>query len=258
LLVAGCANGYKQFYTPAAGITPEAIASRRVAPPPETPILERAPSSAEPSSILAAYAKRSYIMIGSSNFNSGKSESDSAAIEQARTIGADLVLVLNPKYTGSTTSQIPITTPTSSTSYTTANATAFGPGGTVNAFGSGTTTTYGSTTSYVPVTVHRADYGAIYFIKTRYALGAFFRDLNDAERQELQTNRGAVVTIVADDSPAFNSDILPGDIISSINGEILSNGKSATDQIRENRGKLITLSISRRGQKIEKQIQLKY
>ncbi len=255
LSLVGCASGYSSFYTPATGATPEAIASLRAAPPPATPLLERS-APGNPEAILAAYAKRGYVMIGHSMFNSGSNESEASALKQGVSVGADLVLVLNPQYTGSVTSSIPLTTPTSTTSYTTGSATAYGPGGTVNAYGNSTTTTYGSKTTYIPMTVHRSDYGAVYFVKQRFNLGAFVRDLNDAERQELQTNQGVVVLTIVDDTPAFRADILPGDVILAIDGVRVPNQENFGRMTAERKGKLITVSLSRKGQPLEKTVQL--
>jgi len=56
-------------------------------------------------------------------FNSGRPESEDAAVRQGEEVGADLVLVLNPNYTGSVNSRVPITTPTTSTTYSNATAT---------------------------------------------------------------------------------------------------------------------------------------
>jgi len=255
LVLAGCVSGYKEFYKQAQGVAPEVIAARRATPPPAIPIVVRA-QPADPKVILDAYAKRGYIMIGNSMFNSGRPESDDSAILQAQAVGADLVLILNPRYTGSVTSSIPITTPTTSTSYSTGTATAYGPGGPVTAYGSGTTTTYGTTTNYVPFTTHRSDYGAVYFVRQRFGLGTFNRDLNDTERQELQTNKGAVVRLVVDGTPAFNADLLVGDVVTAIDGIAIANAQAFTEHLRERRGKQVSLSIVRRGQRIEKAIQL--
>ncbi len=254
LTMFGCANGYKEFYRPAQGATPEAIASLRAEPPPKVPTVERA-QPGEPQVILDAYAKRGYEMIGNSSFNSGRQESEENAVRQAQDVGADLVLILNPKYTGTITSSIPITTPTTTTSYSTGTATAYGNRGAVTAYGSGTTTTSGTTTNYIPMTIHRSDYGAVYFVKQKIGLGISVRDLNDAERQELQTNKGAVIRLVVDSSPAFNSDILVGDIVVSVDGIAIDNPKSLGDILRDRRGKRIQISLVRRGQKIEKSIQ---
>ena len=255
LILAACATGYESFYKPATGATPEAIAAGRAAPPPVTPILERsAPGDAD--AILTAYRKRGYEMIGYSMFNSGRGESEAAAVKQGQTVGADLVLIFNPQYTGSVTSNIPITTPTSTTSYTTGSATAYGSGGPVTAYGNATTTTYGSKTTYIPMTVNRSDYGAVYFFKPHFNLGAYVRDLNDAERQEMQTNQGVVVLTIVDDTPAFRADILPGDFITAIDGERVPNQVGFGKLTAARKGQLIKVSLVRRGQQLDKTVQL--
>jgi PDZ domain len=255
LIVSSCASGFKTFYTPAANATPEAIAAKRAAAPPATPILERS-ASADATTILAAYAKRGYVVIGHSMFNSGKNESEASALKQGQAVGADLVLVFNPRYTGTVTSNIPVTTPTATTSYSTGSATAYGSGGTVSAYGNTTTTTYGSETTYIPVHVNRSDYGAVYFVKQRFNLGAFVRDLSDAERQDLQSNHGVVVLTIVDDTPAFRSDVLPGDVITAIDGAAVPNQAGFGKMTDERKGKLITITIVRQGQTLSKAVQL--
>jgi membrane-associated protease RseP (regulator of RpoE activity) len=253
-VLGGC-SGYQQFYRPVPGITPEVIARFRVSPPPATPIVERL-QPASPEEIQKVYTRRGYVVIGHSSFNSGTSESDESAIEQGRAVGADLVLIMSPRYTGSVTTSVPITTPTTSTSYSSGTATAYGPGGPVTAYGSGTTTTYGSTTTYYPVTVHRTDYAAVYFIKRKWIFGANLRNLDDSERQELQTNRGAVVRVVVDGSPAYNADILPGDVIVAVGGAAVSDWASVGALLEPYRGREVQVSVLRRGQRIEKAVQL--
>lgn len=255
-LLAGCVSGYREFYRSANGLDAERIASLRASPAPAQPIVERG-RPGDPEQVLDAYAKRGYIMIGNSMFNSGRPESEDAALQQGKDVGADLVLILNPNYTGSVTSSIPITTPTTSTTYSNATATAYGRGGAVTAYGSGTSTTYGSATNYIPMTVHRSDYGAVYFIRQKFGLGAFYRDLNDSERQQLQTNRGVVARLIVDDTPAFNADLLVGDVFTAIDGEAIANSQSLNDMLRERNGKTVVLSLLRRGERIEKKIQLR-
>ena len=255
IALGGCANGYKQFYKPENGATPETIASMRAAPPPVTPLVERA-APINGQALIDAYAKRGYRLIGSASFNSGRSESENSAIEQGKTVGADLVVILNPQYTGSESSIIPISTPTSTTTYSTGSATAYGKSGTVTAYSSGTSTTYGTTTSFIPITVHKSDYSAGYFVKQKFLLGADFRDLNDAERNELQTNRGVAVRLVVDGSPAFNGDILSGDIVVSLDGIAISNINNLSTLISERRGNRILLGLFRNGRSINLPIQL--
>ena len=254
-MLGGCASGYKQFYRPANGVTPESIARMRANPPPETPLVERIPPI-NGSAAMDAYSKRGYTLIGSAEFNSGRGESENSAIEQGKAVGADLVVILNPQYAGSESSVIPITTPTTSTTYSTGSATAYGKGGVVTAYGNGTSTTYGTTTNFIPVTIHRTNYSAGYFIKQKTILGAQARDLNDKERQELGTNKGVVITLVVDDSPAFKADLLPGDIAISINETPISSMNQLSKSILERSGNLITLGIIRNGRSINLPVQL--
>jgi hypothetical protein len=252
-----CASGYSQFYQPVQGATPQLIAATRLAPPPAVPTVERAaPPGSDSSSLMDAYAKRGYVIIGSSSFNTGRPESEDSAVRQGAKVGADLVLILNPRYTGSTTSAVPITVPTTSTSYSSGTATAYGRGGAVTAYGSGTTTTYGTATTMMPITVNRSDYGAVYFIKRKWGFGALWRDLSDAERQELQSNRGVVIRLVVDGTPAFLADFLPGDIILAVDGQPVLGQESASDLLRARAGQRATLSIYRRGTRLEKPVQL--
>lgn len=255
LMLSGCASGYKTFYKPMPQATSEVVANRRVSPPPEIPIVERT-APGDPNAIVDSYIKRGYLMIGSSSFYSDGKESEESAIRQGQDAGADLVLIINPTYKESNTSIVPITTPTTNTSYSTGTATAYGPYGPVTAYGIGTTTTYGTTTNYVPVTRHVMDYAAVYFIKAKFNLGAIIRNLNETERQALQSNKGVAVTVLVDGSPAFNADVLVGDIITMIDGITISNEESYGKLTNERNGKLIKLSILRGNQHIEKSIQL--
>jgi len=254
LSLTGCAgvNGYSKFYQPLPGATPESIAQTRVAPPPETPLVMHSANPIDPK----AFIRQGYAPIGYSSFNSGHNEPDSEAIDQAKKIGADLVVIANPSYTGSITSQIPLTQPTTTTSQTNGSATAYGPGGTVTAYGNSTTTTYDSRTTYIPMTVSRYNYGAFYFIKRKFGFGVHWRTLNGGERQLLQSNNGLYVDIVVNGTPAFRSDILTGDIIESINGMKVYDMKMANDLLAQSKGKVITLTIYRNGHLIIKSVKL--
>ena len=234
LFLTAC-SGYKEFYKQAQGATPEAVAAIRVAPPPATPIVERA-QRGDSKMILDAYAKRGYIMIGSSMFKTGHPESEDSAVRQAQDVGADLVLILNPRYAGTVTYDISITILTRA------------PKNSIRALD--------DITSYAPATIALSDYGAVYFVKQRFRLGALSRDLNDAERQELQTNQGAVVRLVVDESPAFNADLQIGDVVTAVDGVAIANAQAFNELFRERAGKQVAISIVRRGQRLEKTVQL--
>lgn len=254
--ITGCASGYKQYYKSAPQEALDLADSRRSGPPTAMPAVERANSSANAQEYVKGYMKRSYMLIGQSFFYSGHNESEEAAIQQGRDVRADLILIFNPKYAGSVTSSVPISVPTTTRTYSSGSATAYGSsGGSVTAYGSGASTTYGTTTNYVPVTVDRHDYGALYFVKMRASFGAVTRELSDTERQALQSNKGAVIDIIIDDSPAFNADLLVGDVIVSVDGVIVSNTKAFYDLLKERSGKRVSLVLLRQGNRIEKQVQ---
>jgi hypothetical protein len=254
VLIAGCASGYSEFYRSVPGATPEAIANTRSAPPPKSPLLNH--DGGNPKSVVEAYARQGYALIGYSSFNSGRRVSDSDALEQGEKVEADVVVVMNPQYTGSVTSNVPITTPTSTTSYTTGTATVYGPAGVATAYGNATTTTYGTQTSYVPFTVNRFDYGALYFVKRHYVFGVNYRDPSDDERRALQSNKGVYVTSVITGSPAFRSDILPGDLIVSIDGMQVYGQQGCSELLQQKRGQTITVAIVRAGQELSKSVAL--
>lgn len=255
LLISGCASGYSTHYTPATGATPEAISANRAALPPETPHLEHS-AQTNGDAIASEYAKQGYSIIGYSFFNTGQRESEKDALQQGKKVGADLVVILNPKYTGSITSNVPITTPTTSTSYTSGSATAYGSSGAVNAYGSSTTTTYGSATTYVPVTTHRSDYGAIFFVKIRVKFGMVVRDLNDDEIKKFKTNHGIIVSTIIKDSPAFVADILPGDRIKTIDNTNILTSENAAEVLKNSKSESIEIVIERDGMQIKKLVSL--
>jgi len=255
LALVGCENGYSKFFVRAAGATPEVIAAVRIAPPPATPVLER--SDQTPRAVSEAYARHGYAVIGYSSFTSGHRVSESDAIKQGQTVGADLVVVMSPKYAGSVTTSIPITTPTTQTAYTTGTATAYGSnGGSATAYGSATTTTYGSRTTYVPMTINREQFGAIYFVKHKYIFGASWRDLTNDERQQIQSNSGLYVTSIIDDSPAFKANVLVGDIILTINDQPIGSQEQAMKSFSALKGQTVELSIERGGHVIQKSVPL--
>jgi len=87
-------------------------------------------------------------------------------------------------------------------------------------------------------------------------LGVTWRPLNSEERQLVQSNSGLYVNTVVNGTPAFRNDILPGDIIEAINGQQLYDGKTASDLLAQSKGKVVTLTIYRRGHLITKSVKL--
>ena len=255
LVLSSCASGYQSFYEPAPGATQERIDARRANPPPAFPQVERI-APGDPQDISAAYQKRGYEIIGVSSFNSGGSVNDEGAIKHGKVVGADLVVLINPQYTGTVSSVVPLTTPTSTTSRTTGSATAYTPNGPITAYGSSTTTTYGTKTTYIPMSTDRYDYAALYMVKVKYRVGLYTRPLDDEERQRYETNRGAIVRLVVDGTPAFYADILPGDMLLSLHGHQINSPEEFSRLADQLAGTTVDVRLLRNGREITKQLTL--
>lgn len=230
-LVSGCAsNGYKKFYQPSNGATPEAIAALRAGPAPEAPTLERRGEPQDWSEFWKSYERRGFGHIGSSSFTTTGTFDAKAALAQGREVEADLVVLLPPKDRGTSTGAVTTFIPTTTSAVTNSNATAYGMGGTVSAFGSSRTTVYGSTPITTPVTYNHTGYFAAYFVKQKpRRLGYSVRELTPVERKQLGSNKGVVIEVVVGDSPFFRADVLEGDIMLAVNGAPVF-GKEGADE----------------------------
>jgi hypothetical protein len=81
LTIAGCAtDGYRQFYTPLSGVTPEKVAEIRATPPPSDPQVAHLAGGFDQNA-QREYAREGYEVIGYSSFTSGHSQDDDDAVE---------------------------------------------------------------------------------------------------------------------------------------------------------------------------------
>lgn len=153
-----------------------------------------------------------YVILGWSSFN-GREESIDNAIDQAKKVGALLVLVNSAKYTDTMNTSGAYTMPnTTTTNYT---------GNVGSAYYSGTATTQGSTIVPYSVSVRRYDQGAVYFIKDNYPVYLGTRNSSEITREERIRigYTGIRVNIILKDSPIYLSNVLKGDIILAIDRE---------------------------------------
>jgi hypothetical protein len=247
LLLSGCENPYRKYYQPNAGMTPEILAQRRVAPPPERPEVYR---GNDPNSDLAALMDDGYAVIGHSSFN-GTAENENAMVEQAKAVGADRVVIYG-KYARTIQTAMPLTVPTTQTSTTT--GTVFGSGGMATV--SGYTTTHGSETTYVPISIDRYDFLAYYLVKIRYSFGAHYRNLTTSESQQIGSVNGVTLIGIAHGSPAAAAGFVPGDIITKVNDQAVVDMKQFQQLLTENQGKATKLTMFRSGKLVERTITL--
>lgn len=77
----------------------------------------------------------------------------------------------------------------------------------------------------------RYDQTAVFFVRSTKQLrfGVFLTNLSDMQRQTLERNTGAVVEGVAEESPAFYANLLPGDVLIKVNDSNVKNEKHAGD-----------------------------
>ena len=250
LSLTACASGYKQFYKPY--VEPKTLIDVQLLNPGEEP---RVFGTSDFDRDIKILRSKMYIPIGSSSFN-GKYEDESRVKDQAKRVGATIVLVKS-QYTNTQTTTSPLFIPNSSTTYHSGSV----YGGGVYGGYSGTSTTTGNTV--VPITTHqrRYDQTAVFFVKStkKLKIGVFIKNLNDEQRRALERNTGAVIEIVVEGSPAFYSNVLPGDILIKVNGTDVRDVPHAQDLMRDvdaNAGKA-TFTVIRNGKEKEIQIELK-
>ncbi|MDN3223891.1 PDZ domain-containing protein [Pseudomonas nunensis] len=254
-LVSGCTNTvnpYNSYYSSAVGLTPEYIAKTRMSPPPETPLVDHGNYEDLLEKNLTKWARQGYGIIGTAAFNSGSTVPDKLAIDQGKTVKADLVVIQNPKYVGSFATSAAVIKPTVSTSV--GSTSIVGANGLNRAVASGSSSTYSTTTDYVPVTQHRADYSAFYLVRNTTTFGVRTIDLDEKERHERQSNYGVKATMIIDDSPAYKADLLSGDILEELDGQKISNSNALSNLIAERKGKTVVLTFSRDGKTSQKTI----
>lgn len=204
------ANDWEKFYTPLADESQFIPAT--IAP-------ESVPSSGNADQDVEAMWRRGYGLIGYSSFNSPNSKT-ADAVRFGKKLKARYVMI-GTKLSSSSTASIPMTVPHTTTSVTNGNASVYGSnGGYASGTYSGRTTTYGSQTTYIPIMLNRFDKLAVYFGEVpRSGLGVYSRELTAQEIGTLETRRALAVRFVRDGSPAYVSDVLPGDIITQVEGK---------------------------------------
>lgn len=203
------ANDWEKYYRPA-GSWPTAIAYDG-AP-------EMLNSGGNPDADIERMWRQGFALIGYTSFQTGNN-STADAVRFAKKLQARYVIV-GTNLDSSQMASIPLTLPNNTTSYTNGTVSAYGNGRSVNGNYSGTNTTYGTQTTFIPMRMNRFTKTAFYFKEVpKYGLGIGIRDLSKEEMQRLGTRRAIAIRYIRDGSPAFNADLFPGDIITKINGQ---------------------------------------
>ena len=262
LALCGCQiNPYTQYYT-------------SVIPPRETaqllPYSGHTDFKSIPTSDWKAGVEKlmsmGYAYLGYASFEAGAKDFGPQLREKAKELGADVVLV-SSSFARNVSGVMPLLNYQPgqvATTYSSgqANANAFNNRGTsvygtANYSGQSTTTTSGTfSTNYVPYSVDRYSYGAGFFRKRSYVFGALWMPLEISQRQQLQRNTGLVVMYVVDDTPAFLANILPGDILLTIDGEKITTNENFYAQIEAREGRKISVGLLRNGKEMTIEVEL--
>jgi len=263
-LLFGCTkNGYKQFYK--SYVDAKTLSDVELLGKGEEPKIYGTDNFEKDIQILRS---KKYIAIGHSSFN-GAFENAKNAVAQAKRIGATIILT-NSKFTNTQTTTRTLFLPDRKTTYNSGNASSnttynspyrgYLGSSSTNTTYSGTSTTYG--TKIVPITSEqrRYDQTAVYLVKSTKKLkfGVSVRDLTPNQRVKYERNTGVLVEVVVEDSPAFYSNVIAGDVLIAINGIMVKNYKQAIMLMStiDPKDKSAEVTVIRKGK--EKNISVKF
>ena len=248
VIISGRANPYTKFYTD----WTKDITLQNIEPLVGDPQLTRGTDQKKD---FENMAENGYVMLGYSSF-SGADVDEEDAIKQAKKINASKAIVYKT-YTNSVSGTTRITTPTTQTSRTNLSGSVYGGAGYAAYSGTGTTTTYGSRTTYVPYTIDRYDYFASYWARAKkFRLGTYVTDLDADKRAEIKSNKGVVISAVVKGSPAYNADIFKGDILKKIGDVDIYDTEKYTQAIDKYEGRKTEIEIYRGGEILIKNIEI--
>lgn len=207
-----------------------------------------------------AMVENGYVILGYSSFNATSVAGDaSGAMQKAKELKAAVVLTYG-KFTHTVSGNIPYTVRNPSETVTTNYSGNISGSGRFATFsGTATTTVPGGHTIYnIPYQVDHFDFLATYWVKRKPpVLGLFTKDLSDDLRRQLQRNRGVVVLAVVKDSPAFNVDILRGDVVIRLGEVEITDIRSMEMAQSKYAGQEIPISLLRNGEPKEILVRLR-
>lgn len=213
IFLIGCQSGYQQFYVE--NLNHKTLTEVELLKVGEKPKLI---NSSNIDRDTLALRSQNYIVVGYSSFN-GSYEDPENALDQAKRIGATIVLV-SSEYTNTETTHSSIAVPDNRTTYHSGSVQ-----GDLSMNYNGQSKSYG--TQYVPVTsnTRRFDQTAVFLMKStkKFRYGFEYMDLTVDLRQKYERNTGVLISLVLEKSPAFYANLLAGDIIISLNDKDVRN-----------------------------------
>lgn len=185
---------------------------------------------------------RGYGLVGETSFE-WKLAKEKSFLKHARKVGARYV-VISSEFFRTDSGAVPLTLPNTTTSYTNGTVRAGSAWGSYT----GTTTTNGTNTTYIPYSQDRYTQTAGFFVPLkRVGFGILFDNLTRDQVAELGSNKGAFVRAVRRGSPAFRADILPGDVVKVWNGVEVVTAEDLSEAIPSAFGKAVEIAVVRKG-----------
>lgn len=227
LLLSGCASPVYKYFTPVAVSNADA---------PKPCLYPEVKSISNINNSLQQYYREGYVQIGQSSWDDEASDIQSDLLKKSKEINACLVLVYR-KQTGTETEEMP-------------SSVYMSPG-----FGYYPGYYGGGFETYQPYMVSLYQYN-VFFLKQmeNFYTGLYITDLDDQSRKAIQSNKGVVVALVVNNSPAYNADIIPGDIIIQVGKFILTNTDSFNNAVEFYQGQNVIFTLYRNGNKLNKSI----
>lgn len=246
-ILTGCANPYRQHYRSMLERWPKSKS-----------LLMETQEASEPKLITSENMKKDimsmlqngYFLIGKARFTSPPIN-EKQAFKQAREIGADVVFV-KKDYVTTKTKSVSITEWLPERKVTTRETSTYqkDPSAQPSVYKREVIRTIEgeSYTRYVPQSIDYYDYSATFWKKTKpLRFGVLARALDEETKKRLQSNRGVIVKVVVNKSPAYNADILLDDIIIQFAGETVAGPEDFFGKIRTHTGQTVTVKIIRDG-----------
>lgn len=203
-------------------------------------------SSGHPGDDRLIMFSRGYALIGYSSFE-GELRRDKSWLKHARKVGAELVVV-DQQFERTISGSTALILPRSRTSTTTGTVTTMGSGGTGFGSFSGTTTTQGMETAYLPWSVDRYGQTATFYAPMkRLGIGILGIEIPPQRAAALGTNKGVVVAAVRRESPAFEADILPGDVVKGVGDVAVHGPRQFFALVPTFYGKTVAFDLLRKG-----------
>lgn len=248
LVLAGCGNPYAKFYQPAPDA--ESLAAYVTPGQQSDPVIVNAGDNWDEA--YKALLRKGLRPLGYSSFEAADVGSD-GMLTQAKAVGATNVLI-GVQYKKTVSGSVPLTLP--STSTTMHSGSVYGNGG----YGSysGTSTTYGTNTTYIPYNTDRYAYSVAYFVAgPKPKLGIYFENTSPEQRSAIGSNSGVQITLVIENTPAFTNDLFEGDILVALDGVKIENMESFSALLSEKKaGAEIELDLRRDDSTVKKTFKL--